>query len=205
MGLFGKKYDEDGYDKDGYDKDGFKRDEEMDSMDDLSKYRKYDKDGYDVLGFDKEGIHKVTGTKFDEDGYDRDGWNISGIDRNGTDRSYYEKKRLDVKEKEEEERRWLEEWESNAKKFAYYQEEEKWEDAIKCANILLEQTPDREDIMGEKAYCYYELGLKEEALKIYQKCKTDKKALTAKSILLEEMGMTEDDSRNYADQKGFNE
>ena len=205
MGLFGKKYDEDGYDKDGYDKDGFKRDEEMDSMDDLSKYRKYE-NGYDVLGFDNEGSHKITRTKFDEDGYDRDGWNISGIDKNGMDRSHYEKKRLDVKEKEEEKRRKAELWETKAKEFAHYQEEEKWEDAIKCANILLEQTPDREDIMGQKAWCYYNLGLHEEALKIYEKCKTDETALNAKSILLEEMGRTEElDDRNYADRKEFNE
>ena len=194
MGLFGKKYDEDGYDKDGYDKDGFKRDGDMFSMDDLSKYRKYDKDGYDALGFDKDGIHKVTETKFDEDGFDRDGWNISGIDRDGKNRNIYEKKRLDQKEKEEERRRKVELWESTAKKFAYYQEEEKWEDAIKCANILLEQTPDRDDIWEQKGYCFSKLGFNEDAIKCFDKS-YNRYAYECKIKLLRSMGRIEEAER----------
>jgi hypothetical protein len=30
-----------------------------------------------------DGIHKVTGTRFDENGFDRDGFNIDGCDKAG--------------------------------------------------------------------------------------------------------------------------
>ena len=75
MGLFGKKYDENGYDKDGFDKDGF--DEEGFDKDGL------DKDGYNKYGFkngfNKFGINKKTGTLYDENGF-----NAEGIKENDT-------------------------------------------------------------------------------------------------------------------------
>ncbi|MBT6647453.1 MAG: hypothetical protein HOB51_08070 [Thaumarchaeota archaeon] len=86
MGIFSRRdkdgYDKDGYDKDGYDKDGY----------DKEGYDKsapgYDRDGYNRRCFNVDEIHKVTGTKFDEDGcdkrgYDKDGYNKKGINKKG--------------------------------------------------------------------------------------------------------------------------
>lgn len=44
-------------------------------------------DGNDQVEFDEEGIHKVTGTKYDEEGYDYEGLDNDKHDKNGRDRS----------------------------------------------------------------------------------------------------------------------
>ena len=56
MGIFSRR------DKDGYYRKGY--------------WKGYDEKGYDEYGFDKNGIHKVTGTKLDEDGYIQEGFNV---------------------------------------------------------------------------------------------------------------------------------
>ena len=72
MRFFSRR-DKDGYGKDGYGKDGF----DVDAVhhgeifsDLVPRYRKY---VFDKTEFNEDGSHKVTGTKFNEDGFDKDG------------------------------------------------------------------------------------------------------------------------------------
>lgn len=272
MGLFGKKYDEEGFDKNGFDKNGFDRDGydkegydefgydrygyDKEGYDDNPWGDGYDKDGWDKKGWNKDGIHKVTGREYDElgyrksgcqregevdtdkadwfreyengydefgfdkngihkgteekydaEGYDRYGWNKDGKDRNGYDRAY-QMERLGFPKSEEEKKKSKTIWE-NIDQIGKFQDLEKWEDVIKCANILLEMDPDGkesnfEEILWRKGYAYYRLGLEIEALECVKDCKYSEGAIKLKGQLLDKMGMA-DDGRNYADKMGFNE
>lgn len=57
---------------------------------------RYNQEGYDINGFNKRGfnkdnIHNVTGTMYDEKGFDNRGFNKEGIDEEGYNREGYDK------------------------------------------------------------------------------------------------------------------
>lgn len=84
----GKKYDTEGYNKEGYDKEGFNRKGYH-----RSTRLHYNTKGYDRKGFrvgvnytnPSYGTHKITGTKYDENGFDMYGRDINGYDVEGYD------------------------------------------------------------------------------------------------------------------------
>ncbi|KQC11120.1 MAG: hypothetical protein APR54_11265 [Candidatus Cloacimonas sp. SDB] len=83
-------YDSDGYDNLGFDVSGFDRKGFNESGFDISGFDKtgfdeegYDRDGYNKKGFNRNGIHKVTKTRFNENGY-----NVQGR-RNAFEKKYF--------------------------------------------------------------------------------------------------------------------
>ena len=82
--VTGTKYDEygwtaDGFNRSGYDREGFSRKGYNRYYFDRYGRRGIDRNGYDKSGFSTfDKRHKITGTKYDEQGYDWQGCNKNG-------------------------------------------------------------------------------------------------------------------------------